>query len=204
MKKVTILFLASSFLASCGTVHKVENKTSVSKDSSAASKRDSSSSHSRDSVSRVVDHSLVTTTEHIVTETNIPAVNLVNKASLLQLASKPITVVTDTGDSLVVSYDAKDNTVIASLSQKAHVLKQTIDRTIQEHKDVSQDTKVIESAKTKVKATAAIKIGLKAAKEDDKEDRTGSVIPWYAWLAIAVIVGVGLVYCGYRILMSKK
>ena len=191
-KLIAFMAVSAVLFLSCGALHKVEKRALAERDTSSSIKRDSSSSSKKDSSSHVVDRSVITTKEHIINELEVPGKKISNQARLQDLLLHPNMVVSDDGaDTLRLSYDNADNTVKATLYQKAQKLKQTIDRTIQTFNNV--DTKTVSKTDANVNIKNEKKASGSAKKEtaDTVTEREG--FPWIKlFLLVAAIVGAGL------------
>lgn len=187
MRKLIVFMAAISMLfLSCGAVHKVQEKLSVKRDSSSAVKRDSSSAVKRDSSSHTVDKSVTTTNEHIVNEIDVPAKLMNNQVKLSDLYTRPNVVISNDGnDTLKVVYNQKDSTVKATLYQKAQKLRQTIDRTIQDFRDVDAKSKVTTDTKVNVKDDKKVDIHLDTDTNNTDVKREG--IDWFKFGGFGVV-----------------
>lgn len=197
MKRLLIFLSALIVVMGCGTVHKVANKLKLRTDSSASLRKDSTGNKRVDSVSRVTDKSVVITTEHQVNDLVVPGIQLAGQSRLDSLRQKALQVVSPDGeDTLRVSLN--DSVVIANLSQRAHVLHQTIDRVIQAHKDLQTDTKVSTLVHTDVNThnkTAVVKKQTNVSKDVVKTGISGW---WYVAAALLVVL-LFAAYAAYRI-----
>lgn len=190
MKRL-ILIAGLFVLAACGTVNRVTQKTEVSRDSTAHVKTDSLKVVKRDSTGHKEDHSLITTTEHIVNDITTPGDTLAAMATLGDLLkSAQIITSTDSSERVVLTYDKADSSFKATVYQKPKTQHQVIDRTTQDQVNTTEDSKVNSKDSTSLLRDSYIKTHVDSLKKTTDKTITGAAIPWYIWASICTFVAL--------------
>jgi cobalamin biosynthesis Mg chelatase CobN len=203
-KIVLIAGAACMFATGCGSVKKISHKLTTRADSSMSIKRDTSSEVRKDSASRLVDKSFVITNEHIVTETSTPGINISRDFYLKDIFLAPSLFISPDGSTLLqLSFNAKDSTIKAQVTQKPTATKQTTDRQTRSHNDLVTDSKASSSEKKSGSATIAKSASKEVIQVDTSKEVKRPLLPWPVAVVIAILAVLALIYVVYRKIKNK-
>lgn len=185
--KHLILVIAVLLLTACGTVHRVTEKLQTKHDTSSHVKLDSLSVIKRDSSGHKEDHSTSITKEHIVNTISQPGDTLIGSAKLKDLLNwHKALQVADSAATVILSYDSADSSVTATVYQKAKVLRQVIDRTIENHSAITDDFKSEREDSIKTTLDKKTKSHVDTDKKTIDKKVTGLQISWRMYVALGL------------------